>query len=219
MVTPTSTLLSQTKTEVRDPSLPVPGRRPDIELVLPDCWEMSDQVFEQLVALNDDIRIEWTANGSLLIAGSPSFRSTNIGGVIARWLGNWAEANGGNGDIADLDVRLKQGIRRPDAGWFSAEQAAAIAEMSHDLLDHPLDLVPAVIVEVRSPGQAVADQQTKMQEWMANGVRLGWLVDPIGQDVFIYRPGLAMECRHRPEMLSGEDVMAGFEMSCEGFWR
>ena len=219
MVTPTSTLPSQTKTDVRDPSLPVPGRRPDIELVLPECWEMSDQVFEQLVALNDDIRIEWTADGSLLIAGSPSFRSTNIGGVIARWLGNWAEANGGNGDIADLDVRLKQGIRRPDAGWFSAEQAAAIAEMSDDLLDHPLDLVPAVIVEVRSPGQAVADQQTKMQEWMANGVRLGWLVDPIGEDVFIYRPGLAMECRHRPETLSGEDVMVGFEMSCEGFWR
>ena len=54
---------------------------------------------------------------------------------------------------------------------------------------------------------------------MANGVRLGWLVDPIEEVVWVYRTGRDAERIERPGTLGGEDVMQGFEASFERIWK
>jgi Uma2 family endonuclease len=52
--------------------------------------------------------------------------------------------------------------------------------------------------------------QQKMQEYIENGVRLGWLIDPQNQRVEIYRQGREVEVLSAPTSLSGEDILPGF---------
>ncbi len=60
-----------------------------------------------------------------------------------------------------------------------------------------------------------------MQEYLDNGLRLGWLIDPpvpadlgpkesVTLRVEVYRPLQAVEILESPATLSGEEVLAGF---------
>lgn len=49
-----------------------------------------------------------------------------------------------------------------------------------------------------------------MQEYIDNGMRLGWLIDPQNQQVEIYHQGQHVEVLQSPTSLSGEDVLPGF---------
>lgn len=57
-----------------------------------------------------------------------------------------------------------------------------------------------------------------MQEYMASGVRLGWLIDPGSQQVEVYRQGQALERLDKPASLSGEAVLAGFVLNMGLVW-
>jgi Uma2 family endonuclease len=56
----------------------------------------------------------------------------------------------------------------------------------------------------------------KMEEYIAQGIKLGWLIDPRGGTVEIYRPGQPVEILERPATLSGEDVLPGFTLDLKG---
>jgi Uma2 family endonuclease len=47
-------------------------------------------------------------------------------------------------------------------------------------------------------------------EYLSQGVRLGWLIDPKSGTALVYRPGRPVEILERPATLSGEDVLPGF---------
>lgn len=49
-----------------------------------------------------------------------------------------------------------------------------------------------------------------MQEYLANGIRLGWLIDPETRKVEVYRPDKDLEILQFPTTLSGEEVLPGF---------
>jgi Uma2 family endonuclease len=55
-----------------------------------------------------------------------------------------------------------------------------------------------------------------MSEYRDNGVRLGWLIDPIKQQVEITRIGQAKEVLSNPSQLSGDEVLPGFILSLQG---
>ena len=55
-----------------------------------------------------------------------------------------------------------------------------------------------------------------MDEYLAQGARLGWLIDPMAGTVEIYRPGRPVEILQRPATLSGEDVLPGFVLDLKG---
>ena len=70
----------------------------------------------------------------------------------------------------------------------------------------------------RSPSDNLSDLQTKMNQWIANGAQLAWLIDPIDQEVSIYRPGESSELHHHPTSVQGSGVMAGFELVMARIW-
>ena len=74
------------------------------------------------------------------------------------------------------------------------------------------------MLELLSPSDRLATVQAKMQEYMASGVRLGWLIDPGSQQVEVYRQGQASERLVRPASLSGETVLSGFVLNMELVW-
>ncbi|MGB3495675.1 MAG: Uma2 family endonuclease [Elainellaceae cyanobacterium] len=81
-------------------------------------------------------------------------------------------------------------------------------------------LCPDFVIELRSPfisnevikPQPLLELRVKMAEYMASGLRLGWLINPQDQQVEIYRADHAVEVVSMPTGLSGADVLSGFEL-------
>ena len=140
--------------------------------------------------------------------------------MIAFQIMNWAhEHRNGEALGAGAGFRLiTSAARDPDAAWLSNQRLSEV-----DTDDEGLwSVCPDLIVEVRSRGQTVLRQQEKMQEWMAAGARLGWLIDPFTNDgeVWIYRQGESEPERlERPESLNGEDVAEGLTVDLARVWR
>lgn len=71
------------------------------------------------------------------------------------------------------------------------------------------------MIELRSENDTVKPLQAKMREYIENGVKLGWLIDPKTRKVHIYRANGEVEILQNPEKLSGEDVLVGFELNVQ----
>lgn len=52
-----------------------------------------------------------------------------------------------------------------------------------------------------------------MQEYLDNGVKLGWLIEPLAKTVEIYRLGKQVEILNNPQTLLGEDILPGFVLN------
>lgn len=78
-----------------------------------------------------------------------------------------------------------------------------------------LPLCPDFAVELVSETDDLEDTQEKMQEYLENGLSLGWLINPRTQQVEICRPNQAVEILQSPATLSGEDVLPGFVLDLQ----
>lgn len=81
-----------------------------------------------------------------------------------------------------------------------------------------LPLCPDVVVELRSPTDSFAILQEKMQEYLKNGARLGWLIDPESKQVHVYRPDETVRALENPESISGDHILPGFVLSLKPIW-
>ena len=75
-----------------------------------------------------------------------------------------------------------------------------------------LPLCPDFVIELRSPTDALSALQDKMHEYMDNGAQLGWLIDPLASQVFVYRPGAPVELLEEPNSVSADPVLPGFRL-------
>ena len=108
--------------------------------------------------------------------------------------------------------------RDPDAAWLSNERLQEIDTENEGIWA----VCPDLVVEVRSPGQTLRNQQEKMREWMEAGARLGWLIDPFSDEgvAWVYRAGAAEPDRlERPSALRGEEVAEGLTVDLAKVWR
>nr|MDJ0511452.1 Uma2 family endonuclease [Crocosphaera sp.] len=78
-------------------------------------------------------------------------------------------------------------------------------------------IVPDFIIELVSPSdlknQRYENLQAKMQEYLENGVQLGWLIEPSTKIVEVYRFGKPVEILNNPQSLSGENILPGFSLN------
>ena len=199
---------------------PVPEEQltfPPLTLKLPDCWETSDEALAALGELNELWRFELTAKRELVFVQYEAADSSERGLEIMVSVGLWnRRQRGGHVYGPAVGVRFTSaGLRMPDVAWLSNERHARAFVGDSGLLHE----CPELIVEVLSPSQQLAELEENMEEWMANGARLGWLVDPFAQAVLVYRAGAAAAERLvRPAALSGEDVCAGLVVEMEWVW-
>jgi Uma2 family endonuclease len=104
--------------------------------------------------------------------------------------------------------RLPNGaIRSPDASWVKTQRWQALTEEQRRGF---APLCPDFVMELRSATDQLSTLQDKMQEYIDNGARLGWLIDPSERRVYIYRPGLPIEQLDAPSTLNGDPVLPGF---------
>ncbi len=103
----------------------------------------------------------------------------------------------------------------PDGAWLAMARWDALTPREQS--GYP-PLCPDFLIEVRSLSDARGPLEAKMQQWLDNGARLAWLVDPIACNVTIYRPGHAPYTLSRPDAVHGVDPVAGFELPCGDLW-
>ena len=207
----------QETSAVPDPVSPEPCG--PIVLRLPPEWKLTEDQFLELCGLNDELRIEINSRGELELM-APTFNYTsNRNNRISAYLFIWAEADGtGLAFESSAGFTLPNGaLRSPDASWVLKSRLAELPETARFKFS---PICPDFVVELRSDSDRLRDLQTKMAEYLDNGARLGWLIDPLDprHRVYIYRPGEAVEVLEAPESLSGDPELPGFSLELQRFW-
>ena len=191
--------------------------QPPIILRLPPQWALTDECVILLGESNESLGFERTREGALNISFASGIEASGhefeLSTELAIW---WRTHRRGLARGATAGHSLPDGsLLIPDASWTSDERLAG-----PDLQpSKPIPAAPDFVVEVRSRSQGLEEQQDKMQHWMANGVRLGWLLDPIDGQAWIYRAGQEEpQVLERPATLSGENVAEGLTMDLSWLW-
>ena len=105
--------------------------------------------------------------------------------------------------------------RSPDVSWILKERVEKLSLAERRKF---ACIVPDFVIELRSPSDNLGDLQDKMTEYIDGGVRLGWLIDPLGQKVYVYRAKGEVEILDNPENVSGEDVLKDFQLNVRKIW-
>jgi Uma2 family endonuclease len=171
--------------------------------------DLTDEQFFQLCQNNRDLQFERTASGELLIMPPTGGETGNRNIELSYQLQSWSRQNNlGKAFDSSTGFKLPNGAdRSPDASWVRRERWEALTPEQREKF---LPLCPDFAIELRSPSDSLKKIQEKMQEYIENGARLGWLIDRKNRRVEIYRPGRDVETIENPVTLSGEDVLPGF---------
>jgi Uma2 family endonuclease len=191
------------------------GRRVALSIPRGVRLQVPDDDFFALCRANPDLRLERTAQGDLIVMAPAGSESGGRNAVLTTRLGVWTEADG-TGVSFDSSAGFKfpnGATRSPDASWIRKERWEALTPKERRGF---APICPDFAVELCSPSDEPGDTSKKMQEYIDNGLRLGWLIDPDHGRVEIYRPGRPVEVLDRPVTLSGEDVLPGFTLDLKG---
>jgi Uma2 family endonuclease len=185
-----------------------------LTLQLPPVLKLSDEQFEQLAAVNQDLRLELTAEGELIIMPPTGGETGNRNFEMYIDFGIWNRQAGlGKAFDSSTGFRLpKGGTRSPDVSWVRMERWEALTQEQRKKF---LPLCPDFVIELVSESDDLDDARQKMQEYLENGLRLGWLIIPKAQQVEIYHQTREVEVLQSPTSLSGEDVLPGFVLDLQ----
>lgn len=113
-----------------------------------------------------------------------------------------------------------EGSRTPDVMFVSKERLAAYEAQMQDINDKPLILVPDLVVEVVSPTDRYSDVDEKIDAYLADGVKMLWIVDPQQEKVKVYEIGKAQpDTKRTGDTISGGEVIPGFAIKVSDILR
>ena len=180
---------------------------------VPKGFRVTPEQFEQLAYTEQVARMELTQGGELIIMSPTGGEAGRKNFNLYLDLGNWnRQIKLGEAFDSSTIFVLPNGARRsPDVSWIRLERWNALTLKEKEGFP---PLAPDFVIELVSPSdlknQRYEDLQGKMQEYIDNGVQLGWLIEPAAGIVEIYRPGKQVEVLNNPQTLLGENVLPGF---------
>ena len=182
-------------------------------IAIPPGFRVTPEQFEQLADAEQLARLELTENGELIVMSPTGGEAGRKNRRLTQQMGNWTDRDG-TGEAFDSSTifALPNGARRsPDVSWIKLDRWNQLTQAQQDGFP---PIVPDFVIELVSPSdlknQRYEDLQAKMQEYLDNGVRLGWLIEPSAKTVEIYRPQQPLEVLNNPRTISGEDILPGF---------
>ncbi len=182
-----------------------------------DSLQMTDEQFFQLCQDNRDLRFERNSNGDILIMPPTGGETGNRNIEIAYQVQAWSRQNK-LGIAFDSSTGFKlpnKADRSPDASWIPLEKWNNLTPQQRQKF---LPLCPDFVIELRSPSDSLKTLQNKMIEYLENGTKLGWLINPKTKQVEVYRQGKDVEILDNPKTLSGEDILPDFVLDLELIW-
>ncbi|WP_107671204.1 Uma2 family endonuclease [Cyanothece sp. BG0011] len=182
-------------------------------ITIPKGFKVTPEQFEQLAYTEQLAKMELTKDGELIImsptGGTAGEKNFNLYLDLGIW--NRQTKLGKAFDSSTIFV-LPNGARRsPDVSWIKLDRWNQLTQAQKDGFP---PIAPDFVIELISPSdlknQRYEGLQGKMQEYLDNGVKLGWLINPSTKIVEIYRENKSMEILQNPQMLSGETILPGF---------
>jgi Uma2 family endonuclease len=175
-----------------------------------------DDLFE-LCTANSELRIERTADGELFImpptGGETGRRNFDLTGQFAAWV---RRDGTGVGFDSSTGFLLPNGAERaPDVAWVRRARWDALSEMQRRRFP---PVCPDFVLELRSPSDTLAAGQAKLEEYIACGARLGWLIDPEERRAYVYRPGRAVEVLEHATEVRGDPELPGLILDLRSIW-
>ncbi len=178
---------------------------------------LSDEEFERMSQQCDGASLERSKEGAILV-NAPAGGSTSSGNAEITWqLNNWWK-NHRRGRVFDSSggFFLPDGsVLSPDAAYITAEQGQGLTREERARF---LRLAPAFVSELHSESDTLAHLMEKMETWLANGVQLAWLVDPVARAVHIYAPSAAPRVETGLH-IAGSGPVKGFLLDAAEVWQ
>ena len=173
--------------------------------------------FEQLCRDNRDLRLELTSKGELIVMPPTGSKTGQQNFSLTSQFGSWVRKDGtGVAFDSSTGFTLPDGaIVSPDASWIRREKWDALTEEEQQGF---APLCPDFVIELRSHSDRLSRLQNKMQEYIENGAKLAWLIDPLKRRVCIYRHGNDPVVLEDPETVSGEPLLCGFVLNLHELW-
>jgi Uma2 family endonuclease len=186
-------------------------------LNLDSVIELTDDQFYKLCRNNPDLKFERNAHGELIVmpptGGETGRRNTNL--IID--VGNWNRRTQ-LGQVFDSSTcfKLPNGAdRSPDVSWIRQDRWDALTLEQKEKFP---PICPDFAIELMSPSDTLKTVQAKMQEYVDNGLQLGWLLNRKDRQVEIYRSDQTVESLRSPMSLSGETILPGFVLDLGFIW-
>jgi Uma2 family endonuclease len=195
----------------------LPELESPVKLLMDPEHPLTDDQYFAFCAANSSLNIERTARGEIVIVppagGESDYRNTQLATRLTMWA-----MQDGRGTAFGSSVEFilpSSAALSPDAAWVLREK---IDRLTKEERRKFLRLVPDFVAEVMSPSDRLPTVHAKMDEWIANGVPLGWLIDGDAQTVYVYRIGRPMEKLTGLTSLPGDGPITGFVLDLTAIW-
>lgn len=178
---------------------------------------LTDEQFENLCRNHRDMKFELNKRGDLIIMPPTSpeagWKNSELTTEVSIW--SRKDKTGIVFDSSTMFTLPNKAKRSPDVSWMTKEKYNSLSKNEKQTF---AKIVPDFVIELRSPTDNLKPIQNKMKEYIENGVKLGWLIDPNEKKVHIYRGNEEVEILDNPKTISGENVLQGFALNVSQIW-
>ena len=188
-----------------------------IILNLNSIIKLTSEQFYQLCEENPDLKLERNANGELIVMPPTGGETGKSNSTANAQIWTWNDQTE-LGEVFDSSTGFtlpNKADRSPDVSWVEKSRWSALTPEQREKF---IPLCPDFVIELVSVSDSLKKSQEKMQEYMENGCRLGWLINRKKREVEIYCPGQDVEVLQSPLTLSGENVLPGFVLNLQKIW-
>ena len=189
----------------------------EMKINLKSISGITDEQFYQVCRDNADLKFERNAVGEILvmspIGGETGIRNFDIIGQFWAWNNSYQL---GYCFDSSTCFKLPNGANRsPDVAFVVKERWEQLSRKEREVFP---PIAPDFVLELMSPSDSLKDAQDKMQEYLDNGVKLGWLINRKSRQVEIYRQGEDKEVLDNLESISEEEILPDFTLNLQSIW-
>jgi Uma2 family endonuclease len=184
-------------------------------LRLPD--PLSDDELMAFSQANKPCKVERLASGEILVMTPSGYKNNLREAYVVHELFAWGETDR-RGEVVSSNAgfNLPDGSTlSPDAAWVESSRVAPLSEHQRERF---LPFAPDFLIEILSPSDSLPELDAKMRQWIANGVRLAWRIDPFGGTVAVYAAGELTVELEKPDVVEGSGPVAGFRLKMARVW-
>ena len=195
----------------------IPSEASMMEADVTPFTDMTEDQFFVFCQRTHDVRIERNAEGEILIMPPAGGATGNRNADLTTQLYLWTKRDG-TGIAFDSSIGFhlpNTAILSPDASWVLRWR---YDELTNREQERFLPLCPDFAIELKSPSDRLPVLKKKMEEYIDNGMKLGWLIAPEQKTVYIYRPRISVEILENPNTVSADPVLPGFVLDLSDIW-